>query len=127
MKKPLMLNGWSVTSDQETFRIFPKDKRGNTRPITRINQFLYLQGSNGQMITFKRYLHQGQWYWRSSQVNKPIYDLDVRDELSRLLFPLPNARNGEGHRVGCYDKTTTLMLQWISGKDLAEAEASLAA
>lgn len=111
-----IINGWRITSDQETFRIFPKNKQGETTPITRCNQFLRLQ-QNGHLVVIKRYLHQGLWFWRISTLGeKAVYDLDVRDELSRLLFPVPGLRDGEGRRLGDREKATEVMIGFLTGR-----------
>lgn len=110
------INGWTVTSDSETFRIFPKGADGKTRPITRINQFLYLTNDRNEQIIVKRYLHQGQWFWKISTCEKHKYDLDIRDSLSRLLFPVPGLRDGEGRRLGDREKATDVMIGFMAGR-----------
>ncbi len=110
-----IINDWRLTSDSERFRIFPKNKKGETTPVYRENHFLRLQ-RNGALIVIKRYLHQGQWLWRISTSDKPVYDLDVRDELSRLLFPVEGLRDGEGRRLGDRDKAEAVMIGFITGR-----------
>lgn len=111
-----IINGWRVTSDSETFRIFPKNKKGETTPITRCNQFLRLQRDDA-LVVIKRYLHQGQWFWKiSTRGEKHCYDLDIRDELSHLLFPVSGLRNGEGQRVGDREKVTDVMVGFMTGR-----------
>jgi hypothetical protein len=111
-----IINGWRITSDSETFRIFPKAADGTTRPITRCNQFLRLQ-RDGALIVIKRYLHQRQWFWKVSTLgDKHCYDLDVRDELSRLLFPVPGKQDGEGRRLGDREKATEVMVGFLTGR-----------
>ncbi len=111
-----IINGWRVTSDSEQFRIFPKAADGTTRPITRVNQFLRLQ-QNGNLVVCKRYLHQGQWFWKiSTRGEKHCYDLDIRDELSHLLFPIAGKRDGEGQRLGDREKAVDVLVGFLSGR-----------
>ncbi len=111
-----IINEWRVTSDSETFRIFPKAADGTTRPITRVNQFLRLQ-KDGALVVVKRYLHHGIWFWKISTMgDKHCYDLDVRDELSRLLFPVEGRRSGEGRRIGDQEKAADVMVGFLTGR-----------
>lgn len=111
-----IINGWRVTSDSERFRIFPQNRKGETVPVYRENHFLRLQ-KDGALVVIKRYLHQRQWFWRISTLGeKAVYDLDVRDELSRLLFPVPGKRDGEGRRLGDREKATDVMVGFLTGR-----------
>lgn len=110
-----IINGWRVTSDSEQFRIFPKNRYGQTVPVTRSNQFLRLQ-QDGNTIIVKRYLHRGLWYWRISTSDKHQYDLDIQDELSNLLFPVEGLRNGEGRRIGDRKQAKNVMDGFMAGR-----------
>ncbi len=81
------IGNFLVSSETERFRIFPQGKDGTVRPITRINNFLYLRClRSGQFIAFKRYLHLKQWYWRDSRDTKPTSEREVVSEVARMLF-----------------------------------------
>lgn len=115
---PALVNGWEVSARYETFRIYPKNKQGEVCPVTKVNQYLTVSRL-ACTITFKRYLHRGNWYYRCSLVNKPIYDLDMRDFVSGLLFPTAaGARNGEGQPIGDRAAAEQLITNWISSKPL---------
>lgn len=105
---PVQINGWTVTADSETFRIFPTNKKGQTIPITRINQFLYLRNPSGAgLIVLKRFLHQKEWRWRDSLVEKTVDEVLIRKRIASTLF-----KGDEG-------KATDLMVRWVSGQELA--------
>ena len=110
------INGWTISSESEMFRIFPKNRQGEVRPVTKINQFLRLRNSQGGDLTIKRYFHQGQWYWRLSTEDKPVYDLDVRDQIARTLFPIPGKFDGEGRRAGDRHKAEEVLVGFLTGR-----------
>jgi hypothetical protein len=105
--KTVQIGNWLVSADSETFRIFPRNRRGETIPVTRINHFLYLRCTlSGMLVTFKRYLHQGAWFWRDSRDRTWAFEADVIAEVARMLF-----RGDEG-------KARDLLLAVLVGGDL---------
>jgi hypothetical protein len=90
----ITIGNWTVSSERESFRIFPKSKDGTTRPITRVNQFInFTCLRSGSTITFKRYLHQKNWYWRDSRDTKPCDEGAVHREMARMLgLTVPQAQ-----------------------------------
>ncbi len=104
----VQIGNYLVSADSETFRIFPKNKKGQTTPITRINQFLYLRcAKSGVTTVFKRYLHQKRWYWRDSRDTQPTSESAVLSEVSRMLF--------QGNK----DKAQDLLIKVVAGAELA--------
>lgn len=76
---------YTVSAESETFRIFPKNRHGQTVPVTRINTFISLTHRSGVRVVFKRYLHMKKWYWRDSRDTRPCEETDVVKEVSRML------------------------------------------
>src|SRR5262245_41662835 len=83
-----VIGRWKVTIEQERYRIFPKNKDGETVPVQRWNRFIILlHEAHDEPIVFKNYLHRGSWLWNDSrEPKKPCYEIDVEKELARLLF-----------------------------------------
>ncbi len=104
---PVVINGWTVSADSETFRIFPQNAKGQTIPITRINQFLYLRNATGGLVVLKRFLHQKEWRWRDSLVEKTVDEVLIRKRIAGVLFG------------GDEERATDLMVRWVSGQPLA--------
>ena len=81
---------WEVRLDNEVFRIFPKNKDGQTFPVTVRRSFIYLRRENllGEYdgITFKHYLHRRNLYWSDSRQKGSCARHHVSRSLARLLF-----------------------------------------
>jgi hypothetical protein len=105
--KVVRIGDYRVSYDIEQFRIFPKDAQGKSRPVTRINQFLYITNRHGT-LTFKRYLHMKSWHWRDSREPKPVYEIDVINEVARILFD------------GDKDRARDLLVAFVTGGSLAQ-------
>ena len=106
--EPVVIGGWSVSYMSEQFRIFPKNKAGQTIPIRRVNYFLTLKHTrNTDEIVFKRYLHRGLWYWRDSREKASQYEDEIVKEIARHLF--------KGDRV----KAENLIISMLMGLPLA--------
>ncbi len=81
------IGSYIVSAESETFRIYPKNKKGESIPVTRVNNFIYLRDAgSSKLVVFKRYLHCKQWYWRDSRELKPVHEADVVSEIARMLF-----------------------------------------
>jgi hypothetical protein len=120
MADKLTINGWTLEKSTETYRIFPKGKNGEAIPVTKVNNFLTLRNAaKGVEVTFKRYLHMKQWYFRCSLDKEPIHELDVRDTVARILFPFPGKLDGEGRKAGDREKAVDVLLWWVAGVPLA--------
>jgi hypothetical protein len=112
LSKPVVIGSYLVSHDAETFRIFPKNRAGETVPVTRFNYFLYLRCTfSGQLVTFKRYLHQKNWFWRDSRDAKPTDDRSVQKEVARMLF-----KGDEG-------KAGLLLTSMLTGGDVSSLAA----
>lgn len=86
MRDAVRIGNYLVSADRETFRIFPKNRAGQTIPVTRINNFIYLECvKGGGTVIFRRYLHMKQWHWRDSRDVRPCDESDVLRELKRML------------------------------------------
>ena len=79
------IGDYTVHAESERFRIFPKNRHGQTVPVTRINHFIYLTHKSGVQVTLKRYLHMKNWYWRDSRDKGPCDEMHVVSEVSRML------------------------------------------
>lgn len=91
-----VIGNYKVSSDSEIFKIFPKNKKGQTTPITRVNHFLYLEHiPSGTLTVMKRYLHMNNWYWRDSRDTKPTSESTILAEVSRMLFGGDQDRGAE--------------------------------
>jgi hypothetical protein len=78
---------YAITTDRDEFRIFPRNKHGQTRPVRIVRIFIKLtEDTTKEEITFKRYLHRKQWYWGDSRVNGPVSDAHVIGEIARMAF-----------------------------------------
>lgn len=87
MDNAIKIGNWMVSTDREQFRIFPKNKQGQTVPVTRINIFLTLTCiRSGAVVVFKRYWHMKQWFWRDSRDSKPCDEMHVLEEVARMLY-----------------------------------------
>jgi len=76
-----------AATDTETYRIFPKNAKGESIPVTRINHFLYLRSQDsGELVVFKRYWHMREWHWRDSRDKEPCSEAHVMREIARMLF-----------------------------------------
>ncbi len=114
------INGYTLETSTETYRIFPKGRNGEAIPVTKVNNFLTLRNAaKGVEVTFKRYLHMKQWYYRCSLDKEPIHELDVRDTVARILFPIPGKLDGEGRKAGDREKAVDVLLWWVAGVPLA--------
>jgi hypothetical protein len=104
----VQIGRYVVSYDSEQFRIFPKNAKGETVPVWRINHFLYLRcAATGQLTVFKRYLHMKSWYWRDSRDPRPVSEAAVVGEVARMLF-----RGDESH-------ARDLLVAVLTGGDLA--------
>lgn len=113
--------GWTLTTSRESFRIFPKNAGGEAIPVTKVNMFLTLTNAKGEQIIYKRYLHMKQWFYRSSlqaKGERPMCELDVRDEVARILFPIPGKRDGEGRQAGDTERAVDILMWWMAGVPL---------
>lgn len=114
--RPVRIGNWLVSYDSETFRIFPKNKRGETVPVTITRHFLYLQDvRTGTLISLKRYRHRREWYWRDSRDPKPTMEFVVIGEVARLLFG------------GDRERAKALLTRMLLGQPLQEQVPALAA
>jgi hypothetical protein len=83
---PKQVNNWIVSHETEKFRIFPKNRAGESIPVWRHNIFLNLRHARtGDVVVFKHYLHQKAWLWRDSREQKPVDEVDVLREVARML------------------------------------------
>lgn len=80
------VNNWFVSHERERFRIFPKNRAGETIPVWRHNIFLTLRHhANSDVVVFKHYLHQRQWLWRDSREKEMVSESEVLREVARML------------------------------------------
>lgn len=82
--------GCDVKVRPESFRIFPKGRDGETRPVTIRRVWVEvrrekLDGTHGGM-SFKFYLHQKNLYWGDSRKKGSCSKAHVRRELARMVF-----------------------------------------
>lgn len=109
--RPVRLGRYSVTVESETFRIFPRDSQGRTRPVTVVRNYINLQDLDGTIVVLKRFFHTKQWYWRDSRDAKPCSENHIRDEIARMCFP---------GRPDAAERATDVMVAAICGHDLSE-------
>jgi len=102
---------YSVMADSETFRIYPKNKQGQTVPVTRINYKWFVRHESGTLVVFKRYLHQKRWYWSDSRVKGPCSEEHVLAEVSRMLFAGDRSKGGD------------LLMRNLTGRPIADLAA----
>lgn len=99
----VQVGSWMVDYKREEFRIFPRGKNGKTVPVRRINFFITLKHiKHGDSIVFKRYLHQGNWFWRDSREKNWVYEDEVVSELARHLY--------RGNKEGAKNLITSMLL-----------------
>lgn len=102
------IGGYLVSADSEQFRIFPKNKQGQTTPITRINHFLYLRNvQTGHLTVMKRYLHMKMWYWKDSRDKASCDESQIVSEIARMLYK------------GDKDLAAGLVIRMLTGQPLA--------
>lgn len=88
------IGNYAVMCDSDTFRIYPKGKDGQTRPVTISRLLLNLRHiPSGEAFYFKRHLHQGKWKWIDSRTGS-VTESEVLNEVSRLLFKGDMERGG---------------------------------
>ena len=80
------IGNWLVSHETERYRIFPKNRRGDSIPVWRHNVFIYLRCTlSGGLVVFKHFLHQKQWLWRDSREKGLVCESDVLKEVARML------------------------------------------
>lgn len=79
---------FDIAIENESFRIFPKDSEGKTRPVWIKRAIVYLKRRDTQdQLFFKYYLHQRRYYWADSRKPKGSVPIrHVRKELARMLY-----------------------------------------
>lgn len=82
----MRIGNYTVSSDSETFRIFPRNKKGESIPVTITRTFLHLRHAAGALVTITRYRHRRDWLWRDSRYDKPVTYRQVVDNVASMLF-----------------------------------------
>lgn len=77
---------YETTTESKQFYIFPKNKEGKSFRVSIEQTFIHLKHKTGNVVTFKRYRHRGQWLWNDSRCKGPCSDRHVVDEVARMLF-----------------------------------------
>lgn len=89
MLHDLAIGQYKLLADSDTRRIFPKDKHGNTRPITLVKHTLRLRHDadpgGADDVVFSHYLHQSRWLIGDSRVKGAVLREHVVSELTRML------------------------------------------
>lgn len=80
-----VINGYTVQKITECFRIFPKNRKGDTIPLT-INRRLFTLRRAGTELTMKEHLYRGRLLWNDSRVKGSIDKSEVVSEIARMLF-----------------------------------------
>lgn len=93
------IGNYAVMCDSDTFRIFPRGKDNQVRPVTISRLLLNLRHTpSGDTFFFKRHLHQGKWKWIDSRTGS-VTESEVLNEVSRLLFKGDTERGGNALRA----------------------------
>lgn len=81
-------SNYSYMFETDDFNIYPKDKNGKTRVVAvKRRLFHFKHNTTGEIITFKFYLHQKQWYWSDSRMAKGnCGEQHVMTEIARIAF-----------------------------------------
>lgn len=77
---------YRVEKRSENFRIFPKNKKNETIPLTIDRQFFILYHPCGDTVEFKKYLWRGRLLWGDSRQKGNVSEDFVVSELARMLF-----------------------------------------
>lgn len=79
---------YDVAINGEEFYIFPENKRtGETMRVTIDRTFFHLRYNKSQdVVTFKRFKHQGKWKWNDSRGKGSVSEQHVVSEVARMLF-----------------------------------------
>jgi hypothetical protein len=82
------IGNYKVSNDDEVTRIFPENKDGERIVVTLQRHYLYLTSVvTGRLTVFRKYRHQGRWYWSDSRDNgKSCRYHEVEHEVARMLF-----------------------------------------
>ncbi len=70
----------------EAFRIFPKNKQGETIVVQIIRTIFTLRHKSGEEVSFRRFLHLGKWKWGDSRIKGSISEDHVITEIARMMF-----------------------------------------
>jgi hypothetical protein len=104
MSDPLWqrVGNYDVMVDSDHYRIFPKNRQGETIPVTISKQLIHLRAvPTGRVTTFKRFKHRGKWKWSDSRHKRGgCSEQHVRAELARMIF------RGDGEAAGALIEAT---------------------
>lgn len=70
----------------ESFRVFPKNKKGETIVVPVIRTVFTLRHRTGEEITFRRFLYRKEWKWGDSRIKGSISENHVVSEIARMMF-----------------------------------------
>lgn len=81
---------WSYRLRYEAFRIFPKNKEGESIPVWVRRSFLEmktdLKDGSAAVIVVKYFKHRRQFYWSDSRQKGSQPRHQIKSEVARLLF-----------------------------------------
>jgi len=78
---------YDVAINGDEFYIFPESKEGETLCITIDRTYFHLRHAKSlDVVTFKRFRHQGKWKWNDSRVKGSVNEQQIVSEVARMLF-----------------------------------------